>query len=62
MDYNKKLAFKCRKLKTASLIRSTFARDVAIHIMKSDCGKSEKFTHTSKLAELFLDIGFHIEE
>ena len=62
MDYDKKLAFKCRKLKAASLIRSTFARDVVIHIMKSDCGKSEKFTRTSKLAESFLGIGFHSEE
>ena len=30
--------------------------------MKSDCGKSEKITHMSKLVELFPDFDFHDEE
>ena len=62
MDYNYKLVFKCRKIKRASLIYSTFTRDGVVHIMKSDCGMSEKDTHMSKLVELIPNFDFYDEE
>ena len=39
MDYNYKLVFKCRKIKRASLIYSTFTRDGVVHIMIVVCPK-----------------------
>ena len=61
-DYNKKLAFKCRKLKRASPIRSTFTRDGVVHIMKNGRAKFEKIAQVSKLVELFPDFDCHDDE
>ena len=62
MDYNNKLAFKCGKLKSASLVHSTFTRDGVVHIMKSNHSKYEKNTHMSKLVKLFPDFEFRDEK
>ena len=61
-DYNNKLAFKCGKLKSASLVHSTFTRDGVVHIMKSDHSKYEKNTHMSKVVKLFPDFEFRDEK
>ena len=46
---NNKRAFKCRKLKRAFLIHSTFIVDGVVHLMTSYHGNSKKTTHMNRL-------------
>ena len=57
-NYNNMLAYKCRKLKRAKAIHSTFTRDGVVTIGIEENGKPKKILHMHTLYELFPEFDF----
>ena len=59
-NYNKKIAFYCRRLKKTTLVEKCYSRDRVVHIVTKDEWRDEatKALHMNQLLELFPDFVF----